>query len=370
MADNFTLPDNTGVTKKAATDEVSYSGDTADVQLMRPVLTTGAEGSKTVVGLTGDATNGLDVDVTRLGDGTSSASVFPAGFLRVTDEPRQIFYDPFDTNLDVVNQWASPTADNLGVLASVVAGVMSMGTGTTAGGWSKLTSIISFKPTIPSWVGFSVAIAIPDLASPTANAYRFWGSGTITGVPTTTAPLTDAIGFELTTAGKLIAVVYAGGTRTAVADLSSATGTGTQPTDASYHRYIVYVRTDRIFWYIDSLAGTSLVATSNFQSPQVQTLPLSLLAVGSSGTPPVTNAQIQSAGVAVWDAGKNATQISDGTFPHRKLNINASGAAMVQLAASSLTADGRLRVSSDEFASWGAGSYNMPDTYPNLPGSW
>lgn len=66
MADNVTLNTGSG-TQKAATDEVTYSGDTtANVQLVRPVLTTGSEGSRTVVDLTGDNTNGLDVDVTRV----------------------------------------------------------------------------------------------------------------------------------------------------------------------------------------------------------------------------------------------------------------------------------------------------------------
>jgi len=65
VADNFPLTPGSG--RNAATDEVTYSGDTADVQLVRPVLTTGSEGAKTVVELTGDATNGLDVDVTRVG---------------------------------------------------------------------------------------------------------------------------------------------------------------------------------------------------------------------------------------------------------------------------------------------------------------
>jgi hypothetical protein len=64
MADNFPLTPGSG--RSAATDQVTYSGDTADVQLVRPVLVTGAEGAKTVVDLPGDATNGLDVDVTRL----------------------------------------------------------------------------------------------------------------------------------------------------------------------------------------------------------------------------------------------------------------------------------------------------------------
>lgn len=64
MADNFPLTPGSG--RNAATDEVTYSADVADVQLIRPVLVTGAEGSKTVVDLGGDAANGLDVDVTRL----------------------------------------------------------------------------------------------------------------------------------------------------------------------------------------------------------------------------------------------------------------------------------------------------------------
>jgi hypothetical protein len=55
---------------------VTHSGDTADVQLLRPVLVTGAEGSKTVVDLPGDATNGLDVDVTRV---TGNVTVVNAG---------------------------------------------------------------------------------------------------------------------------------------------------------------------------------------------------------------------------------------------------------------------------------------------------
>lgn len=70
MADNFPLTPGAG--RNAATDQVTYSGDTADVQLMRPVVVTGAEGSKTVVDLPGDATNGWDVDVTRVKpDGTN-----------------------------------------------------------------------------------------------------------------------------------------------------------------------------------------------------------------------------------------------------------------------------------------------------------
>lgn len=88
MADNFPLTPGTG--RNAATDEVTYSGDTADVQLIKLVQTTGAEGSKTVVELPGDATNGLDVDVTRVKpDGTNTMpsldAAARAGFFRQTD---------------------------------------------------------------------------------------------------------------------------------------------------------------------------------------------------------------------------------------------------------------------------------------------
>lgn len=49
MADNAPLPLATGSTRNAATDQVTYSGDVADVQLVRVVEVTGAEGSKTVI---------------------------------------------------------------------------------------------------------------------------------------------------------------------------------------------------------------------------------------------------------------------------------------------------------------------------------
>ena len=61
MADNFPLTPGSG--RNAATDEVTYSGDTSDVQLVRIVQVTGAEGSKTPVNLPGDATDGLLVNL-------------------------------------------------------------------------------------------------------------------------------------------------------------------------------------------------------------------------------------------------------------------------------------------------------------------
>ena len=262
---------------------------------------------------------------------TQGGSVFPAGFQRISDEPRQIFYDPFDASPDTTNLWTSTTG-NSGVAAAVTAGVLSLGTGTVANGFSKIISIPTFKPVVPAWLGNSFAIALPDGAAPIANSYRFWGLFSSPASPTTIAPLTDAIGFELTTAGKLQLVVWAAGVRTLIADLSSS-GTNKQPLDTAYHRYIVYYRTDRAYFYIDGIGDAQLVGSTSFQSPSVQTLATGLLTIGAA-TPPASNTQIQSTGLAVWDTGKNVTQLADGTFPFRKVKIgknsgiNVSGAVI------------------------------------------
>ena len=72
MADNVDLPASG---RKAATDSVTYSGDTAEVQLVRDVGVTGAEGAKTVIDLPVDATFGRGVDVKRVVPGTGATNL-------------------------------------------------------------------------------------------------------------------------------------------------------------------------------------------------------------------------------------------------------------------------------------------------------
>lgn len=274
-----------------------------------------------------------------LGQGINSSG---SGFLKVSDEPVQIFYDSFDAAPDTTNMWTI-TSGNSGVAATVTTGVLSMGTGTVANGWSKVASIPIFKPTIPGWLVFSDAIAFPDGAAPIANSYRFWGNGTTPATPSVATPVTDGYGFELYTDGKLRTVVYAGGTRTIIADLSAGTGTGTQPLNASYHRWIIQVRTDKTFFYIDSIASSGLVATTSFQSSQAQILPKLFLCIGNS-TPPVSNTQLQCTGAVVSDTGKNAVQVADATYPWRKLLINSTGAASTIEAAPTTVLNGKTSV--------------------------
>jgi len=254
--------------------------------------------------------------------GSTNIGAFPAGFQRTTDEPRQVFYDPFDGGtVDVTNRWTS-TAAGGGVAAAQSAGNLTLGTGTTISGYSHLVSQPTFVLPIPGWLGVSEAIKIESPV--TANTYRFWGQGTAPASPTAALPLTDAVGFELATDGKLYAVIYAAGTRTVIQDLSSS-GNNKQPTDANFHRYITYIRTDIAYWYIDGLGSSQLVASSSFQSPQVQTLPVRLMAIAGASAP-LSSGVLTCAGIAAWDTAKNATQISDGTLPWRKLAVTAAGA--------------------------------------------
>lgn len=73
MADNKTI-DNGGLTDvPVATDEVTHSGDTADVQLFRSVHVAGSEGSKTVVAITGSTGSAVPAGAMGVGgtDGTN-----------------------------------------------------------------------------------------------------------------------------------------------------------------------------------------------------------------------------------------------------------------------------------------------------------
>lgn len=316
---NVTVVQGTGTNLHTVVD----SGTLTAVTAITNALPTGANviGKVSIDQTTPGTTNRVDIADSL----NNPVSAFPGTFLRVTDEPTQLFYDPFDSAIDTTNRW-TVTSGNSAVAASNATGVMTMGTGTTANGWSKLNSQPTFAPSIPAWLGVSDAIALPDGASPISNSYLYWGTGTTPGTPSVATPVTDGYGFERNTDGKLRAVVYAGGTRTVVQDLSTS-GNSTQPTDAAYHRYIIYIRTDKAYWYIDGITSAQLVATSNFQSSQVQTLPRLFLTIGNA-TPPVSNITLTCTGATAWDTGKNNLQLSDGTFPWRKGNVDKYGALL------------------------------------------
>lgn len=307
MADNSTLP---------ATGDVIASDDVAGVKYQRVKIAVGADG-------TANDQSVAAAGIPKVGNTDALGQVqynFPAGFVRTSDEPHQLFYDPFDSVLDTTSRWNAAVSAGGGVAASVTGGILTLGSGTTIGGYSSVESQSSFTPTIPAWLGASFAISFSDGAATFGtNASRFWGIGSSPLTPTAAVPITDGYGFEIDTTGAMNAVVFASGVRTVVAALSTVA-------DTASHRYIVYYRTDRTFWYIDSLATP--VATSNFQTPNVQTLPVKFSAVAHTSAPGSSRA-ISCTGLAVWDTGKNNNTLSDGTYGWRKATVKPASVTAV-----------------------------------------
>jgi hypothetical protein len=263
----------------------------------------------------------MNVNASIIGQSSITAAVFAPGELRVALEASQLFFDSFDGNLDTVNRWKTATASGGGVAATTSTPTYTaLGTGTTANGYSYLESQMSFQPVSPGWLYIAMAnnFEFPLIA----NAYRFWGTGTSPATPTAAIPITDGVGWEITTAGKLFAVTYQGGTRFAIADLSTTTGSGKQPQDANPHQYIVYFRGDMIFWAINTPDNVVAQTYNGAPGPNINTLPLKATAIAGT-TGPASSALLTLNAVYVADTTRAASQISDGVYPWRKATITA-----------------------------------------------
>lgn len=240
------------------------------------------------------------------------------GELRVAQEATQTFYDAFDTVLDTANRWKLPVAGGGGIAASSTLTFTALGSGVVANGFSYLESQMAFLQANPGWVllTLNIAIEFPVLT----NTYRFWGFGTSPLTPTTSAPLTDAAGFEVATTGKMYAVMYQGGTRNVIQDLSTSTGNSKQPGDSNPHNYLIYYRGDRTFWAIDNIDNYVASTSSGAVGPNVNALPIKMTAIAAP-TPPLSNVQLTCNAVWVGDTARNNKQISDGVFPWRKVTV-------------------------------------------------
>ncbi len=257
---------------------------------------------------------------------TYPVSIFAPGYIRAALEPTQLFQDGFDTStLDVTNRWKSPTASGGGVAASNALTNTTLGTGTTANGYSYLESVATFAPVNPGWLMFYTGINITYPV--VANQYFFWGLGTSPGSPTAAAPLTNAAGFEVTTAGKLFAITYQSGTRVVVQDLSSS-GNNKQPTDSNTHKYYMYYKGDNIIWAIDGNDNVVAQTTTGAPGPDVNILPIKFTAIAGS-TGPGSSGVLQVNTVTLADTAKNSFQVSDATYPWRQQTVTIGGSAQV-----------------------------------------
>jgi hypothetical protein len=312
------------------------------VTKVNPVLIGGSDG--TYVRLLRTDTNGF-LFSTSTTPAQSVAGIygtnFPAGYQRVTDEPHQLFVDPFDNgaSLDTTNRWNAAVSGGGGVAASQSAGNLTLGTGTTLNGYSYLTSQPTFTSSTPGWIRYANNIAVPYPV--VASTYMAWGGGKVQAVPSSTAcpacsnTFTDAAVFEVDTDGKMYAAVYQAGVRTAVCDLSATTGTGVQPKDSTTHNYQIFYRPTKIYWNIDN-SDVPVCTSSLAQSAlSVDTLSSAYLVV-QGGT---TTATLTSNAVSVSDTAKNNIQISDGQYAWRKQTLKP---ASVISAASDVAASIRV----------------------------
>lgn len=186
MADNVGYTPGSGAL--VASDEVTYSGDTSLVQLMRPVVVSGSEGSKTVVDLPGDNTNGLDVDVTRVKpDGTNTMPSLDIasrrGYMQVTDGSNSLTVSAQNAAL-VAGDVAHDTAD-AGNPQKIGAKAIAHGTNPTAVAAGDRTDLYANRAGVlftigghPNVTTRSVRVADADGAQTNASMVGTIATGT------------------------------------------------------------------------------------------------------------------------------------------------------------------------------------------------
>jgi hypothetical protein len=240
------------------------------------------------------------------------STVSPLGEVRVENPASQLFQDTFSTaTLDTINRWASTTGGT-GSSVTPSVGAVVLTSGTVANSFAKLTSSLATGQGtfLPSEPGFLLFNARCNLQFPTSTtALINFGLGTSPATPTIASPITQFIGFEVTLAGKLQAVVYQTGTRVLIQDLSVTppnTPPGTpapQPVDANAHKYFIYFRGDIAYWCIDDKDNVVAQYQTGASGPDVNNLPI-LFQTISNGSPGAT---LQINAVSLGDTSHTGT---------------------------------------------------------------
>jgi hypothetical protein len=243
------------------------------------------------------------------------------------DQTKQLFVDDFSTGtLNTISRWQTPTTGSGGVAATNATGQTTLAGGTTANGFTRLTSQLAFFDKNPGYVFFQSNI---NLSNPsTTNTVEFIGFGTSPTTPTAVAYCTDCVGFEDGTDGKLRAVTWASGNKTIIADLSIAQGftpvgttgvTGAfsagcsctpQHTDTGSYKYVILFRGDNILWYMENQTTGQLLlvafTTRGSAGPDVNQLNV-LFEVVNASVGPAIQSTMQINQITVGDTAGNPT---------------------------------------------------------------
>ena len=248
----------------------------------------------------------------QLAQGTA-AGASPHGTLRATLDPTSIFYDAFSGNvLDTVDRWSF----------NGTAPVQANGLLTFPAGTASTTSILFTKFPIPITASQHVfpAFAVRFEAALGTGVGRFIGLGTPPTTPSPTSLAQEGVGFELDSASSALqAVTYTGGVKTII-------GTLVRPVDGAMHRISMQYRNSRTWWFIDGVEVYVMVGI--FLNTAIQDMPVLISSVSGATLTNAPTLTMTAAGVS--DLNRQATQISDGLFPHRKVNVGKSGGMSVK----------------------------------------
>ncbi len=267
---------------------------------------------------------------TKISDGTYTAKVLPNGQLVTNKDPVQVFVDAFDgAALDTVNWNAFVGSGGGGVAGAVTgAGALDMESGTTIGAMGYIRSATTFGIKDPGLLRICHAV----YATVPTRVWMFWGLGTpATGTAAASSKaspvnsLSDGIGWEIGTDGKLLTVFWSvNGGRTIITDLSSS-GTNTQPSGGGYHNFEIYTNAAVTYWFIDGV----LVSSASWLGaivPSFQNLPLIQVTIVGNPAPGASQGLIIDA-AAVGDTTGSSSTIGDGTYAWRKAAVKAASTA-------------------------------------------
>ena len=328
----------------------------------------------TIAGIWRPASQTNPMPTLNIGPESAASLSFPNG------QPISLLaYDFGSGTLNTSSQFNRPITGGGGnaTAATNAVGQTTIGTGTTAGGFSILISQRTIWDRNPGYNYYqgNINVPIPSVQ----NAYMLFGfvappySGALPA-PTIGTPAQNAAAFEFGVNGKLSAVTFASGTRQLVADLSVAQGNTPVSTQTSTgaagtftggcactpqisaakpngsggfltitdsYKYVILFRGDNILWYIEQPNGTlGLVAytTRGAVGLDVNQVTLGYLAMANSPTGPAATATMQINQLTVGDTAKNAEPGFDrSVYPQQALTAVNDAVGVSAMGAGSCT---------------------------------
>jgi len=245
----------------------------------------------------------------------TKASVTPTG-LNVSVPATMVFSDPLNgTVIDTTNRWNAPVLAGSGTVTQNGTSGLIFTVSTTANNAAQISSQPTFDTSALTGQ-YTFAIGVQLEATPIATGnHRFWGFATQGTSYSTTNPIKDGVGFEVTTGGVLRAVIYG-------SDVLTFSQNLTIPTDGLQHAYIVLILGQAIIWYVDNFSIP--VAVSGLLTPNNTLLPVRIHSL-NGGSTTSTTPTLNTFAIALLDQTRNATQLADGVSPWKRMSISAKG---------------------------------------------